>query len=115
MSEAAGLDFKTLVELAEGGYCAGLANGRQVCVDDGRIEGIVSQVSADLPQRDAFLEQMCGIAVPQRVGGRGGVDPGYRTGHSVSGLYTAFAHRLFAQVHGLAEGQAAVSPTATRT
>jgi hypothetical protein len=34
-----------------------------VGVDDGGVERFVTQISADLAQRDAFLQQVSGIAV----------------------------------------------------
>src|SRR5215468_6641865 len=83
-------------------------------VDDGGVEGIVSEVNTDLTQRDAFLEQMRGIAVAQGVCGRTGVDTTGGARHPISGLDTALTHGSGAVVHGLAESKSTVGPAAPR-
>ena len=60
------------MEDLQGGPGLGLADGGQVRVDDGGVQRLVTQVLADLAQADAFLQQMGGVAVAQRVrGGKG--------------------------------------------
>jgi len=61
------LGLKGLVEFVQGQLGAGLANVGQVGVEDGGVERFVTEISADLAQRNAFLQQVGGIAVTQRL------------------------------------------------
>jgi hypothetical protein len=51
------------VEFVQGQLGAGLADVGQVGIDDGGVERFVTEISADLAQRDAFLQEVGGIAV----------------------------------------------------
>lgn len=53
---SSGLRGDRLVKSLERGASFGLAHRRQMGVDDRGIEGLVTEVSADLPQTDAFFE-----------------------------------------------------------
>src|SRR5207245_10689188 len=61
------LRFEWLVKCGQGGLGAGFADGGEMGVDDRGVEGLVSQVLADLAQRDTFLQQVCRVAVAQRL------------------------------------------------
>ena len=50
------LRFDRLVKGGQGSLGAGLADGSQMRVDDGGVEGFVSQILTDLPQGDTFFE-----------------------------------------------------------
>ena len=52
-----------MVEFVQGYLGAGLADVGQMGVDDGGVEGFVTEIGADLAQRDAFLQEVGGIAV----------------------------------------------------
>ena len=57
------LVFEGPVEGEERNLGAGLADGRQVGVNDGGIQGVVSQVMADLAQGNPFFKEVGGVAV----------------------------------------------------
>lgn len=62
------------MEGLQDGAGAGLTDGGQMRVDDGRVEGLVPEVLTDLAQGDAFFEQVGGVGMTQAVDGGGGVD-----------------------------------------
>src|SRR5712691_6765557 len=77
------LSFEVLVEFAQGRLSAGLADRRQVSVDDGGVQRVMAKVTADLKQGDAFFQQMSGIAMAQSVSGGGRVDAAGGASHPV--------------------------------
>src|SRR5579859_1705295 len=68
------LDFARLVEAVQCGLGARLADRRQMRVNGRGVQRLVAQINAELAQGYAFLQQMGGIAVAQRVGRRTGMD-----------------------------------------
>jgi hypothetical protein len=59
--EALGLECS--VEGIQSRLGASFADVGQVGIEDGGVEGLVAQIGADLAQRNAFLQEVSGIAV----------------------------------------------------
>jgi hypothetical protein len=109
---AAGLAGNRSVKSLERGAGLGFADGGEVSVDDGGIEGLVTEVLADLKQADPFFQEMCGVGMTQGVGGGEAIGAAGGFGQAVSRLHGADAHESRRLAHELAQGERAIGPAA---
>ena len=70
----------------------GLAQARQVCIDDGGSRAFMAEVDLDLAEVLALFEQMRGVTVPQRVDVRGLLDATGQQSHAKAALQRGAAH-----------------------
>ena len=99
-----------LIERGQGRLGAGLAERRQVGVDDGRVQRLVPEILADLAQAHAFFEQVGGVAVAQAVRGGSGVDAAGGASQPIGHLHRAHAHGRGGVRHRLTERERPVGP-----
>ena len=100
------------MEDLESGASLGLTQGGEVGINDGGVEGLVTQILADLTQTDAFFQEMGGVGVSQSVDGGRGIDPAGGPSHSISHLNGADAHEGLGFVQELAQSEGALGPAA---